>query len=66
MPTFRIFYFRHNILDHTEEVDVPSVVDAIQKAAGKRPELKAEIWSAKGKVGIVGRSRTAPLPYGGW
>ena len=54
---FRIFYFRHNVLDHAEEVEGRHVLDAIEKTAGKPSDLTAEIWSEKGKVGIIGRSR---------
>ena len=59
MPTFRIFYFRHNVLDEAEEVEVRDVLGAIEKAAGKPPDVRAEIWSDKGRVGIIGPSPTA-------
>jgi hypothetical protein len=59
MPTFRIFYFRHNVLDHAEEVEAPSVVDAAARVSGNPPDLEAEIWSDKGRVGIIGASRDA-------
>src|SRR5690348_18404019 len=59
MPTFRIFYFRHSVLDHTEEVEAPNVIDAATRASGTSPDLKAEIWSDKGRVGIIGTSRDA-------
>jgi hypothetical protein len=59
MPTFRIFYFRHNVLDDAEEVEARDVLEAVEKATMKRPEAKAEIWSDKGKVGIIGMSRDA-------
>lgn len=58
MPKFRIFYFRQSQLDHAEEVDVPDVLAAIERATAQPPYLKAEIWSEKGKVGIIGASRT--------
>ena len=59
MPSFRIFYFRHSLLDHAEEVEVSDVLDAVRRASAKAPDLKAEIWSDKGKVGIIGASRDA-------
>lgn len=57
VPSFRIFYFRHSVLDHVEEFEVGDVLDAVRKASGNAPDLKAEIWSDKGKVGIIGTSR---------
>jgi hypothetical protein len=57
MPSFRIFYFRQAVLDHAEEVEAGDLVGAVRRASGKAPDLKAEIWSEKGKVGIIGTSR---------
>jgi hypothetical protein len=56
---FRIFYFRDSMLDHAEEVEARSVVDAVATIAGKPPEVRAEIWSDSGRVGIIGPSRGA-------
>jgi hypothetical protein len=59
VPKFRIFYFRDSVLDHAEEVEAGSVVDAVATIAGKPPEVRAEIWSDSGRVGIIGASRGA-------
>jgi hypothetical protein len=59
VPTFRIFYFRQHQFDHAEEVTAPDVLAAVEKAAGLAPEVRAEIWSDKGKVGIIGPSPVA-------
>ena len=56
MPLFRIYYFRDNVLEHGEEIELRSVLEAIERAADADPALRAEIWSAKGRVGIVGPS----------
>lgn len=56
MPLFRIYYFRDNVLEHGDEVELCSVLEAIEKAADADPAMRAEIWSAKGRVGIVGPS----------
>ena len=58
MPTFRIFYFRASVLDHAEEVEARDVLGAVSQAAGKPQYLKAEIWSDKGKVGIIGPAKS--------
>ena len=56
MPLFRIYYFRHNVLEQTEEAEVRDVLEAIEHASGKDLEVHAEIWSEKGKVGVIGAS----------
>lgn len=63
MPAFRIFYFRHSVLDSAEEVEACDLLQAIQKVSGKPADLRAEIWSDKGKVGIVGPTRGAGKRY---
>ena len=57
MARFRIFYFQDSVLDHAEQVERPDVLEAVRRASRKSPELKAEVWSDKGKVGIIGRAR---------
>jgi hypothetical protein len=54
MQTYRILYFRESVLDHSEEVRVRDVLEAIEKAAGKPPYLRAEVWSERGRVGEIG------------
>jgi len=56
MPRFQILYLRENVLDHTEEVDVRDLLDAIDRAMTKAPALTAEIRSDGGRVGLVGPS----------
>jgi hypothetical protein len=57
MAAFRIFYFRHSVLDHAEEVEASDLLAAVRKLSGTPSDLSAEIWSDKGKVGIVGATR---------
>jgi hypothetical protein len=54
MPSFRIFYFRHNVLQHAEEHELRDILDAIEKASLKDPEVKAEIWSGNRRIGVIG------------
>ena len=56
MPRFQILYLRENVLDHTEEVHVRDLLDAIDKAMTKSPGLTAEIRCDGGRVGLVGPS----------
>jgi hypothetical protein len=53
MRNFRILYFHESVLDHTEKVKVRDVLEAIEKASGKPPHMRAEIWSDQGRVGEV-------------
>ena len=56
MPTFQILYLRENVLDHSEELDVRDLLDAIDRAMTKSPGLTAEIRSDGGRVGLLGPS----------
>jgi hypothetical protein len=56
MPTFRLLYLRDSLLEHAEEVEVQDVLEAVQKASGSPQDVRVEIWSESGRVGIIGRS----------
>jgi hypothetical protein len=56
MPTFHILYLCENVLDHSEEIEVRDLLDAIDTAMTKAPELTAEIRCNGGRVGLVGPS----------
>ena len=53
---FRILYFNQDVLDHSEEVEVHDLLQAIETVSGKLPHLRAEIWSDKDCVGEIGSS----------
>ena len=53
MQTFRILYFRDSILEHAEEVRLRDMLEAIDKASQKAPDLRAEVWSEEKRVGEV-------------
>ena len=56
MQVFRILYFRDSVLERAEELEVRDVLDAIEKASCKAPELRAEVWSEEKRVGEIGIS----------
>ena len=56
MPTFQILYLRESVLDHSEEVDLRDLLDAIDRAMVKAPDLTAEIRCDGTRVGLVGAS----------
>jgi hypothetical protein len=54
MQRFRVYYFRNNVLEHSEELQVRDLLDALELARSAEPDVRAEIWSEKGKIGIIG------------
>lgn len=60
MQTFRILYFRDSILERAEEVRMRDMLEAIDKASGKPPHLRAEVWSEEKRVGEVNAMPTGP------
>lgn len=56
MKCFRLLYFRDSLLVNAEEVQVRDLLEAIEKAGGQPPDVRVEVWSDDGRVGIVGPS----------
>jgi hypothetical protein len=57
MQTYRLLYLRDARLEDIREVQARDLVEAIGKAAGQPPDVRVEVWSDKGRVGVV---RTSP------
>ena len=53
MPTFRLLYFKESMLKNAEEVRARNILEAVQKAAGQPPDIRVEVWSDRGRVGII-------------
>ena len=56
MQTFQILYLRQNVLEQSETVEVDDILEAIDHALARTPQLTAEIWTEKGKVAVLGAS----------
>ena len=56
MPTFQILYLRESVLDHSEEVELRDLLEAIDGALTKAPDLTAEIRCDGTRVGLIGAS----------
>lgn len=56
MPTFQILYLRGSVLDHSEEVELRDLLEAIDRTMTKAPDLTAEIRCDGTRVGLVGAS----------
>ena len=54
MQKFQIFYFRENRLHHSEELQVRDMLDAVDLVRGSEADMRAEIWSDRGKGGVIG------------
>ncbi len=52
MQPFRILYFRQSVLKRAETVE-GDLLEVIDQATDHRSQDTAEIWSDRGKVGIV-------------
>ena len=61
MQIFRILYFRNSVLEHAEELEVRDVLDAIERASAKAPDIRAEVWSEEKRVGEIGVSPAQQL-----
>jgi hypothetical protein len=58
VQTYRLLYFRDALLEDAQEVQARDLLEAIGKAAGQPPDVRVEVWSDKGRVGVL---RTSPL-----
>lgn len=56
MQTFRLLYFSESVLKNAEQVEVRDVLEAIEKASGKPPHLRVEVWSDDRRVAEIGTS----------
>ena len=54
MKRFRLLYLHNAILENVEEVEARDILEAVEKASGKPPHLKVEIWSDQRRVGEIG------------
>ena len=56
MPKFRILYLRNSVLEQAESVEAPDILSVIERASGRPSDVIVEIWSDKGRVGVIGPS----------
>ncbi len=58
METFQLLYFHGSLLEDAEEVWAGNVLEAIELAFARPPgDIRIEIWSQKGRVGVIGEQR---------
>lgn len=57
MQRFRIFYFRTSRLEHSEELQVRDILDAVDLAKPHDSAVRAEIWTRERRVGEIGPRR---------
>ncbi|MFN3726570.1 MAG: hypothetical protein ACK4SZ_09715 [Allosphingosinicella sp.] len=44
MPTYRLLFFRANLLERWEEIEAPDYVEAVQQAAQRPSDDRVELW----------------------
>lgn len=64
MQTFRILYFQEGVLEAAEDIAVPDVLVAIEKASRKPPHQRAEVWTEHRRVAEIGPSPRATVNLG--
>ena len=45
MPTYRLLFFRANLLERWEEIDATDYVGAVEQAAQRPSDDRVELWS---------------------
>lgn len=54
MEEFRVLYLHNNVLTESEAFRARDVLEAIDRASGRSPDISAEIWSGNRRVAVVG------------
>lgn len=62
MEKFQIRTFRDSVLQNVETLEAPDLLDVIDRASPPVPDVRTEIWSRMGRVGMIG---PAPTQVGG-
>lgn len=52
MSTYRILYFRSSVLEDWEVLDTDDLMQALQTASARAPDLTVELWSERKKVAV--------------
>ena len=52
MIAYRLLYFRSSVLEDWELLQVDSLMEALQTASARAPDLTVELWSQRKKVAI--------------
>lgn len=56
MAKFKVLYFRQDEIEQAEEIEARDILEAIQIASAKLPNLRAEVWSENECVVEIGSS----------
>ena len=49
---YRILYFRSSVLEDWELLEVGSLMEALQTASSRAPDLTVELWSDRKKIAV--------------
>lgn len=53
MAEYRIFYFWEGVLQDSELLDSPDLIEAVRHASRHSPHLRAEIWSRQERLAVI-------------
>ena len=52
MIAYRLLYFRSSVLEDWELLEADSVMEALQTASARAPELRVELWAEQKRVAV--------------
>jgi hypothetical protein len=52
MTAYRLLFFRSSVLEDWELLETDDLMQALQTASARAPELTVEMWSARKKVAV--------------
>jgi hypothetical protein len=52
MMAYRILYFRSSVLEDWETLEADNLLDALQAASSRAPDLTVELWGDRKKIAV--------------
>jgi len=52
MMAYRILYFRSSVLEDWETLEADNLLDALQAASARAPDLTVELWGDRKKIAV--------------
>ncbi len=52
MMAYRLLYFRSSVLEDWETLEAGNLLDALQAASGRAPDLTVELWGDRKKIAV--------------
>jgi hypothetical protein len=52
MIAYRVLYFRSSVLEDWETLEAETLLEALQAASSRAPDLTVELWGARKKIAV--------------